>query len=425
MTQIAPFLKLPPPSQPAGSSGNAPEPARLPLARFLRRFAALLMDIVLLYVSGRLLASVAGDALLRLGRLQDAVGLLVPALYFGLGNGPVGKGQTLGKLLVGIRTTTRDGAVPGFGRALARTALVFPGFIVAVVLQPFVEPDDPLSKPRAIVEFLPLILLLPMFAANVFAIVFNPFRQGLHDFIAGTNVRAAAAPPMAFAEICAMVGGNWMRLLRQAQVTGWATFLLVSALIGTFIWNGLRGLPDDMRAREDAIRAVLDESGLQGTMDSFGHDYEKAAREITPADFEDIYDPASHKEVSINLIFRRIGPWDRDDAELAAKIERFAEAYHRRMIGELPADSIFRPGPDGKSATNLRTRPVKVTVTIASYVRLAFVTVREIRVREFETVLPPLDAPPPETATEVAPEDAEASAETPKAGDSVPQQDPQ
>lgn len=410
MTQVAPFLK-PPKDSAAAPERDALNVVRLPLAGFLRRLGAFLMDAIMLYAVARSAAAVAGDAFLRLGHFQDAFGVVAAGLYFALGNGPVGKGRTIGKALVGIRTTTKDGAVPSFARALARTAVLFPGFVVAGVLYPIAASQDPMSRTSIFLNFVPLVVLFATFVACVFSIVFNPFRQGLHDFAAGTVVRPANAPNLSFAEICEMVGGNWTRLLRQAQVTGWATFVLVCGAIATLLAKGAGDLPESVRSKERIEREILAEAGLTGQADFFGPNIAKTAREITEADILDLYDPASTKELKLNLVLGSMRPWI-DGPDLEEKFKALANAYQRRVVGEIPADVLFRPGPDGKAATNLRARPLRLGVAASSYVRLAFVTVRDIRVREIEFTLPPLEDRPAPTEEATPPAETPAEATT-------------
>jgi uncharacterized RDD family membrane protein YckC len=102
------------PQPPPGSYGNTGG-ASGPRAGFWRRFAAMLLDgIVLLIPVGILLAIFGNGALYQL-----LTTLLYIAYYVYFEGGP--KGQTVGKMALGIRVYDfRQGGSIGYGRAFVR-----------------------------------------------------------------------------------------------------------------------------------------------------------------------------------------------------------------------------------------------------------------------------------------------------------------
>jgi uncharacterized RDD family membrane protein YckC len=102
--------------------------AALPKAGFGARLAAYLIDGVLLYVVQYVLDTVAPG-------LGVSLGTLISLGYFVLMTGQ--SGQTLGKMLLGIKVVTVEGANPGYGKALVRwlgyivsTLIIFIGFLM-------------------------------------------------------------------------------------------------------------------------------------------------------------------------------------------------------------------------------------------------------------------------------------------------------
>ena len=89
------------------------------------------------------------------GGLSFAVQWIIHILYYVLFTGL--RGQTPGKMVVGIQVLTREGAVPGIGRALLREVI---GKLVSTVV---------------------------LFIGYLW-VAFDPHEQGWHDKIAGTYV---------------------------------------------------------------------------------------------------------------------------------------------------------------------------------------------------------------------------------------------
>jgi uncharacterized RDD family membrane protein YckC len=113
--------QVPPPGAPSRTPPAAPEqPAWAaqgpsgPRASFGRRFVAYLIDVILIGIVGGVLVSIFGTG------VGYGLDLLVGIAYFGyLEGGP--KGQTLGKMALGIRVVDFSSGGPiGYGRGVVR-----------------------------------------------------------------------------------------------------------------------------------------------------------------------------------------------------------------------------------------------------------------------------------------------------------------
>lgn len=104
--------------------GAGPDAEGLPAqAGLVRRAAALLVDLAVvgaLLEAGLLFAAMLARRTLVAQAFVQAFALVVPNAYFVLGHGTAG--QTLGKLLFGVRVVGAAGAPIGYLRALGRQA---------------------------------------------------------------------------------------------------------------------------------------------------------------------------------------------------------------------------------------------------------------------------------------------------------------
>ena len=117
-------------------------------AGFWIRFASYLIDVIILFVVGIVVALAVGGTTGTL--LQFAVGLVYTIGFW------ISQGATPGKMAVGIKITTVDGDDIDLGRALLR----YVGYIASAI-----------------------ILLI-----GYLMIAFTREKRGLHDYIAGTVV---------------------------------------------------------------------------------------------------------------------------------------------------------------------------------------------------------------------------------------------
>lgn len=109
--------QVPPPETPSASQEQSAWPAQGPSgprANFGRRFVAYLIDVILIGVIGGILVAIFGTG------VGYGLDILIGIAYFAyLEGGP--KGQTLGKMALGIRVIDFSSGGPiGYGRGVVR-----------------------------------------------------------------------------------------------------------------------------------------------------------------------------------------------------------------------------------------------------------------------------------------------------------------
>jgi len=160
-----------------------------PLAGFWFRLAALALDIFLLRLAVQATFPALRPFYQSLGSASLAAGLLLAYLYLMLAEGPVGKGMTLGKAILGIRTTNLRGEPLSIQAAAMRAALLLilalPILGGDIAAQCAARGDrNGVFLASAVVKGLASAFLM----ANVFLVVLHPLKQTAHDLLAGTLV---------------------------------------------------------------------------------------------------------------------------------------------------------------------------------------------------------------------------------------------
>jgi len=156
--------------------------AAVEIAGFWRRLVALAVDLFLLGVAGMIVGGLLFDALARMGGYARLPGFALALLYFGLCNSRLRGGQTVGKMLLGIRVVDRAGAPLSVPRAMLRYAVLgVPCFLNGA---PVLGPDAPLP-----LDALLSLLVFGGLLGTAYLYVFNRrTRQTLHDLAVGSCV---------------------------------------------------------------------------------------------------------------------------------------------------------------------------------------------------------------------------------------------
>lgn len=186
----------------AASGGNADlatianEPPALPaqpltFAGFWRRFAALLVDSLLLGLLGQLLAWKFAAHFMVMDGWERLIGLAIVLAYGGVFDSHLGGGQSPGKRLLGIRVVALDGSLLGVPKAMLRKLVFWAPFFLNGAIT---DPDLVLS----VVGVLAAVIIFGGFFSLAYLSVFNrPTRRVIHDLVAGTCVvraREGVAP---------------------------------------------------------------------------------------------------------------------------------------------------------------------------------------------------------------------------------------
>jgi uncharacterized RDD family membrane protein YckC len=164
------------------------------ISGFWRRLAAFAIDGILLGVAGWVLGFAFYDSLAATGAWGRAIGFCIALVYFSVMNSRLCGGQTLGKMVMGIRVVGRDGAPLAFPVSLGRSA---------IFCAPYFLNNAPLPA-ELLMSWLASVLTLLIFGVGgsiIYLLIFNRrTRQGLHDLIVGSYVvrtNVAGAPGVA------------------------------------------------------------------------------------------------------------------------------------------------------------------------------------------------------------------------------------
>lgn len=152
------------------------------ISGFWKRFAAFVLDTILLGIVGLLLGLVFEKQFVELGAWGRLVGFIVALLYFGLLNSNIFNGQTLGKRLLKIRVVDKNNNTISLPKSFLRYSILgIPFFLNNAQFHPDVLVSY-WSVPISMLVFGGLLSI-------VYLYVFNRItRQSLHDIIIGTYV---------------------------------------------------------------------------------------------------------------------------------------------------------------------------------------------------------------------------------------------
>ncbi|HOX27602.1 MAG TPA: RDD family protein [bacterium] len=113
---------------------------------------------------------------------------LISFLYFTLLTGKAGKGQTVGKKLMGLRVVSQNGEIISYGKSFLRY-FVECDFCISIVVA-FLTIFHPINNVFIFrgLNALCNVLLFSLVFFDIILILFHPFRTLIHDILAGTYV---------------------------------------------------------------------------------------------------------------------------------------------------------------------------------------------------------------------------------------------
>ncbi|MDZ7633531.1 MAG: RDD family protein [Bacteroidales bacterium] len=151
-------------------------------SRLLSRFAAYLIDILLLGVFGMILGLLLRSSFAKMGYQGLLVGFSITIAYFGVGNSNVFKGQTLGKKTLNLRVVNSDYSTLSVWKSLLRSSIyTIPFFFLNYRIIGWSELSA--SYVGKSIICLSFMIVLP-----IHLIINTPTRQALHDLFLGTYV---------------------------------------------------------------------------------------------------------------------------------------------------------------------------------------------------------------------------------------------
>lgn len=160
-----------------------------PISGFWRRFAAFILDGLLLGVVGQALGWSLSSFWFEVGPYGRIVGQMIALLYFGLMDSRIGNGQTLGKRLLKVAVRDSSGTPIGVGRSMLRTLI----WLVPTTLNGWAVP----IMANMVVASIATVILFGVGGAVLVTMIFNQrTRQGLHDMLTHTYVLRLSGEPV-------------------------------------------------------------------------------------------------------------------------------------------------------------------------------------------------------------------------------------
>jgi len=211
---------------------------KLPVAGLFIRLIALFVDFALILSAIHLFSKSFPQMFWLAGDWSPYLTGLFFFGYFALFNGPAGRGRTIGKMIFRIAVTDEDGNIISWRQSIVRTAVLFPAFVLlplgSLVFQiPGIWND----YWRSIITTFPTVGIT---LGALITVVFNPYKQGFHDFLAATFVRPIGngIEAMSFVDMARTIGPEWRKFHRQPQYSGVVTVLLVIISLGFLSYPG-------------------------------------------------------------------------------------------------------------------------------------------------------------------------------------------
>lgn len=141
-----------------------------------KRFLALVVDFIVLGIFGYLLGIFLEDFFASLGNYGTLVGSAISILYFSIMQSHIGKGQSVGKMVVNIRVTDVQGNYLTFKNSLLRAfILIFPVMNIEL-----------LTSSGGTLIIMSIIMMVTF--VTIYFILVNKSRRSLHDILVSSIV---------------------------------------------------------------------------------------------------------------------------------------------------------------------------------------------------------------------------------------------
>jgi len=214
-------------------AGNITRAPKLPVAGFWVRIIAFVVDTILLGFLLYGLSLIAREPLLAMGPWATWLAAAAIAAYFFLGDGPIGKGRTVGKLLMQIRTVdARDGGPVSLDRAAIRALILLPPYFwMQGFIAPSLHPFPTSLTEMMILGAFPLVTL-GLILAQIVHVAFNPTKQGIHDVAGRTLVLAADQRNTTWETLKEEAGPVGLERIRRSRQVAWITFAVAVLFLG-------------------------------------------------------------------------------------------------------------------------------------------------------------------------------------------------
>jgi len=376
MAQIGKFLDPPKPNI-GNSSKREPDPAQtnsvmLPVTGFLRRLGALIFDLIFLYFFARIIVWAFGDILLPLAKYAEILAHILFLLYFALGASPAGRGKTIGKIMLGIRVTNLDGESVSFGQAFIRTFMLYPIIVASLVNLITFDPGNSSLNEVLLRETIPYLIFIPLLFSNFFAIAFNPYRQGCHDYLCKTMVRPISAPQLNFEEIKNLIGTGWKKYQLNPQLMAGGTFIII---FGLLVYNFMSiQLKDGEIAEYKARVEILNEleyKNVRWFKNLVPVEELDENQQIDYQFYANLFDETSTNTIVLRAELFKNGTWLESRETFENDAEFVANRYHKEVISNFDDEFVLPRLPE--AVANFKKRPVIIEVAYSELLKFIFI----------------------------------------------------
>ncbi len=226
------------------SANEMPPPLPKIFAGFWIRFAADVIDMIVLWILACALSIPLESWFMQLGQNGVWVGLLISIAYFVPLQSRFGNGQSLGKRLLKIQVLDLDGRPLSLGKSFVRYITIafvaYAGIIMGIAdLLPYA------SVSLAATFLLGVLWIVAAFGCYLL-IPFHPLKRGLHDLLAGSVVVYRNR-----FDATVLAARNNPRKVRRAYIiasSAAALVLILGALGAVYLWNAAP-IPSLLRIR--------------------------------------------------------------------------------------------------------------------------------------------------------------------------------
>lgn len=314
---------------------------KLPVSGFLVRMVAFVFDLVAILAAIHIFARSFPDIFWALGANSGYVTAGFAFLYFILFNGPFGRGQTVGKMIVGVIATDYDGKPPSWRQSILRTVILMPPFVMVPVMEVVIGPTTS-SMDFYLKSLATQFLMFGILVATALVIPFNPFKQGMHDYLAQTLVQPRHKgewEPILFEDLIGTMGREWPKFHRQPQISGLVTLFMILTILAYLAWPG---------QQRPNYRQYLDARHAMSTLPGFSRSTveeplsARALEILESGDEEKIRsaewiseDAASTGSLVMVLTVSRTGRWPESVTTNPSFAETYLDQYHQTVFPAL------------------------------------------------------------------------------------------
>lgn len=146
-------------------------------APLLKRLVALVIDLTLLYLIGKLISIFLGNYVMYLGHYKVVIGIVLSTIYFTIAHSNICKGKSIGKKLLELQVVGLNGKYLSVFKSFLRSII----FTIPYCFSDLLNINFGCSM--NVYQFVGYTIIPTSLFINHFFIFANPSRQCLHDYL--------------------------------------------------------------------------------------------------------------------------------------------------------------------------------------------------------------------------------------------------